>query len=75
MNKNNSIVYKVYKQNHLWKYKEFVYVLIEQICHSQRNLLFNLNNRKGTDLEEMDDDDDDHDWEDAEVGKILLTNH
>jgi hypothetical protein len=69
MNKNNSIVYKVYRQNVLWKYKEFVCVEIEQIRH----LLFHLNNWEGADLEEMDDDDD-HAWEDAEVGKILLTN-
>jgi hypothetical protein len=70
MNNNNSIVYKVYRQNHLWKYKEFVCVKIEQIRHIQRHLLFYLNNRKEADLEEMDDDD----WKDAEVGKILLTN-
>ncbi len=74
MNKNNSIVYKVYRQNDLWKYKEFVCVEIEQIRHIQRHLLFHLNNREEADLEEMDDDDDGHDWKDAEVGKILLTN-
>ncbi len=78
MNKNNSIVSKVYWQNDFCKYKEFICVLIEQIRHTQRHLLFDLNNREGADLEEMDDDDDDddddHDWDDAEVGKILLTN-
>ena len=49
MNKNNSVVYKVYRQNDLCKYEEFVCVSIEQIRHIQRHLLFDLNNREGAD--------------------------